>query len=57
MTKFDRLMLQVAKEHNTTPEEVEREILAAIHAAGLELSPEQFIALCTAKVKSELDKQ
>ena len=43
-------MLQlVAKEHNTTPKEAEKEMKAAIKAAGLDITPEVFIALCAAR--------
>lgn len=57
MTAFDNILNAVAEEYNTTPAEVEKEIKAAINAAGLDLSPEVFIALCSAKVKSEMDKE
>jgi len=49
-----KMMLQlVAKEYNTTPEEVEEGIKEAIKAAGLDMSPQMFIALCVAKVKKD----
>ena len=51
-----KMMLQtVAKEYNTTPEEVEDGIREAISAAGLDMSPQLFIALCAAKVKGEMN--
>lgn len=53
-----QMMLQlVAKEHNTTPSEVEKEIKEAIKAAGLDISPQLFISLCAAKVRSEMNAQ
>ena len=49
-----KMMLQVAaNEYNTTPDEVEAEIKEAIKAAGLDMSPQLFIALCVAKVKKD----
>lgn len=57
MTKFEKLLEVVAKEHNTTPDEVEREIKAAINAAGLDLTPQAFIALCTARVKAQIEQE
>lgn len=49
-----KLMLQmVAKEYHTTPAEVEAEIKEAIKAAGLDMSPQLFIALCVAKIKKD----
>lgn len=53
-----KMMLQlVANEHKTTPEEVEKEIKEAIKAAGYDMSPQLFIALCAAKVKGEMSKE
>lgn len=50
-----KMMLQlVAREYNTTPDEVEKEIKEAIKAAGLDMSPQLFISLCAAKVRSEM---
>ena len=49
-----KMMLQtVAKEYNTTPEEVEAGIKEAIKAAGLDMSPQLFISLCVAKVRKD----
>lgn len=49
-----KIMLQlVAKEYNTTPKEVEDGIKEAIKAAGLDMSPQLFIALCVAKVRKD----
>lgn len=36
---------KVAEQHNTTPEEVEKEIRLALKLAGIELEPEQFIEM------------
>ena len=49
-----KMMLQlVAKEYNTTSQEVEDGIKEAIKAAGLDMSPQLFISLCVAKVKKD----
>ena len=45
---------QVAKEHNTTPEEVDVEMRTALHMAGYDIEPAMFIALATAKVKKTI---
>ena len=50
---YKRMLQLVAKEYHTTPEEVEAEIKEAIKAAGLDMSPQMFIALCVAKVKKD----
>ena len=50
---YKRILQLVAKEYNTTPDEVEAEIKEAIKAAGLDMSPQMFIALCGAKVKKD----
>lgn len=51
------MLRTVAKEYNTTPREVEDGIKEAIKAAGLDMSPQRFIALCTAKVKREIKNE
>ena len=53
---YKKLLKEVAAEYNTTPQEVEKEIKNAIIAAGYDMEPELFIALATAKVKSEMSK-
>ena len=50
---YKRMLQLVAKEYHTTPDEVEAEIKEAIKAAGLDMSPQMFIALCVAKVKKD----
>lgn len=51
MTKYDKLLLAVATEHNTTVAEVEKEIQNAIKCTELDIPPALFIALCTAAVR------
>ena len=49
---FSELILLTAAEYNTTSEEIEQEMSAALIAAGIDLSPELFIA-STAKAINE----
>ena len=51
--KYKKLLREVAKEHNTTPNEVDAEIRAAIKAAGLNVPPQIFITMCAEKVKKD----
>ena len=53
---YKKLLNLVATEHNTTPEEVDREMRNAINAAGYNMEPELFIALVTAKVKGQMNE-
>ena len=53
---FSELILLTAAEYNTTSEEIEQEMSAALIAAGIDLSPELFIA-STAKAINEKLKQ
>ena len=47
--EYKKMLKQVAKKYNTTPEEVEEEMKKAIKAAGLNMSPQAFIRDCAAK--------
>ena len=51
--KYKKMLREVAKEYDTTPEEVDSEIREAIKAAGLNMPPQLFIAMCAAKVKKD----
>ena len=51
--KYKKILREVAREYNTTPEEVDSEIRAAIKAAGLNMSPQLFISMCATKVKKD----
>ena len=51
--KYEKMLREVAKEYDTTPEEVDSEIREAIKAAGLNMPPQLFIAMCAAKVKKD----
>lgn len=52
---YKKLLRIVARENSTTTEEVDKEIRAAIKSAGYDMSPELFIVLTTAKVKSKMN--
>lgn len=52
--QYQRLLEQVAKENNTTPEKVENEMLKALQIAGYDIEPAIFIALATSKVKKTI---
>ncbi len=52
--EYKKMLKQVAKKYNTTPEEVEEEMKKAITASGFDMSPQLFISLCTAKVKKTI---
>lgn len=51
---YQKLLEQVAKEHNTTPQEVDSEMRTALQMAGYDIEPTMFIALATAKVKKTI---
>ncbi len=50
---YQKILNQIAKENNTTSEEVETEIRKALEMAGYNIDPELFIALIAAKVKKD----
>lgn len=54
---YNTLLKKVAKEHNKTPEEVDKEIREAIKYTGMDIEPEAFIAMMSAKVKSQMNMQ
>lgn len=51
---YQKLLEQVAREHNTTPEEVDSEMRTALHMAGYDIEPTMFIALATTKTKKTI---
>ena len=51
---YKTLLQTVADEYKTRPDEVEKEIKNAISAAGLDISPQLFISLCTAKAIDDI---
>lgn len=48
------ILSRVAEFHNTTIEEVYDGIMTVIESAGLEMSPELFVELCSAIVMEEM---
>lgn len=50
---YKKILQSVADEYNTTPEDVEKEIKDAIKSADLNITPQLFIALVTAKIKKD----
>lgn len=52
--RYQRLLEQVAKENNTTPEEVENEMRKALQIAGYDIEPSIFIALAASKAKKTI---
>lgn len=52
--RYQRLLERVAKEYNTTPEEVEKEMREVLKAAGYDIEPAVFIALAANKVKKTI---
>ena len=51
---YQKLLEQVAREHNTTPEEVDSEMRTALQMAGYDIEPAMFITLATAKAKKTI---
>lgn len=54
MMNYQEILEQIAKNHNTTSEEIEREMHEALHIAGYDIEPEIFIAIASAKVKKTI---
>lgn len=48
------ILNKVAKEHKTTPEAVDKEIREAIKYTGMDIEPEAFIKIISAKVKVQM---
>ena len=52
--RYQRLLERIAKENNTTPDEVEKEMQEALKAAGYDIEPAVFIALAASKVEKTI---
>ena len=50
---YKALLKKVARENHTTPEEVDREMRAAIQAAGYNISTECFISLVAENINKQ----
>ena len=51
---YQKLLEQVAREHNTTPQEIDSEMRTALQMAGYDVEPAMFIALATTKAKKTI---
>lgn len=51
---YQELLEQVAREHNTTPEEIDREMRTALQLAGYDIEPAMFIVLAIDKAKKTI---
>lgn len=56
LMSYQKLLEQVAREHNTTPEEVDSEMRTALQMAGYDIEPAMFIALATTKAKKTIHR-
>lgn len=54
---YKTLLKKIAKEHNTTPEEVDKEMREAIKYTGMDVEPEVFISMMASKVRSKMKQQ
>lgn len=57
IVSYEKLLQKVAKEHSTTPEEVDKEMRSALKMAGLDIDPALFIAMSAAKVKKTINRK
>lgn len=53
---YQKLLEQVARGHNTTPQEVDSEMRTALQTAGYDIELAMFIALATAKAKKTIHR-
>ena len=51
---YQKLLEQVARKHNTTPQDVDSEMRTALQMAGYDVEPAMFIALATTKAKKTI---
>lgn len=52
--RYQGLLELVAKDNNTTPEKVEKEMRKALQMAGYDIEPAIFIALAASKAKKTI---
>ena len=50
--KYKEMLKMVARQENTTPEKVDKEIRKAIKSADININPEAFIKMCAMKIKT-----
>ena len=53
--RYQRIIETIAKQYNTTPEEVDEEMRKAVLEAGFLMSPRAFLAMCCDKLHLESD--
>ena len=51
---YKKILKNVAKKYNTTPEQADAEIREAIKLTGLSVSPQDFISMCSEKTKKTI---
>jgi hypothetical protein len=56
LMSYQKLLEQVARGHNTTPQEVDSEMRTALQTAGYDIELAMFIALATAKAKKTIHR-
>lgn len=52
--KYKEMLKMVARQENTTPKKVDKEIRKAIKLAGIDINPEAFIKMCAMKIKDDI---
>lgn len=51
---YNKILTEIAKKEHTTEQEVDKQIRAALKAAGYEgMAPELFICMCVMKLKKD----
>ncbi len=51
---YNRILAEIARKEHTTAQEVDKQIRAALKAAGFEgMAPELFICMCVMKLKKD----
>lgn len=54
--KYNEFLKETAKANNTTPEKVITEMQNALKLAGLDCSPEEFIAIVSKEIKQRKNR-
>lgn len=50
---YKQIIKTIAKSHNTSTKEVEREIKFALNQSGINIPPEMFIKIVSQKIKKD----
>lgn len=51
--KYEKIIREIAKKHNTTKKEVDSQIRFALKNSGIDLSPEIVIEIAAQKIKKD----